>query len=54
MSFDKLIAVLAPNFADKQHTLFLGRGNFYPIAMEAPLKLKRFYLYMQKPLPSVN
>ncbi|MCV5855475.1 SIS domain-containing protein, partial [Escherichia coli] len=25
---------------DKHHTLFLGRGEFYPIAMEASLKLK--------------
>ena len=31
---------LAPDFADKQHTLFLGRGPMWPIAMEGALKLK--------------
>lgn len=40
LAFDKEIEALAPDFADKQHTLFLGRGEFYPIAMEASLKLK--------------
>ncbi|WP_428773231.1 glutamine--fructose-6-phosphate transaminase (isomerizing) [Vibrio sp.] len=34
------IEALAEDFADKHHTLFLGRGEFYPIAMEASLKLK--------------
>ncbi|MDE1336444.1 glutamine--fructose-6-phosphate transaminase (isomerizing) [Vibrio aestuarianus] len=40
LSFDKEIEALATDFADKHHTLFLGRGEFYPIAMEASLKLK--------------
>jgi glucosamine--fructose-6-phosphate aminotransferase (isomerizing) len=40
LAFDKPIAALAPDFADKQHTLFLGRGEYYPIAMEAALKVK--------------
>jgi glucosamine--fructose-6-phosphate aminotransferase (isomerizing) len=40
LSYDKAIEALAPDFADKHHTLFLGRGEFYPIAMEASLKLK--------------
>ena len=31
---------LAEDFADKQHALFLGRGDQYPIAMEGALKLK--------------
>ncbi len=31
---------LAEDFADKQHTLFLGRGPMWPIAMEGALKLK--------------
>ena len=31
---------LAEEFADKQHSLFLGRGEQYPIAMEGALKLK--------------
>jgi glucosamine--fructose-6-phosphate aminotransferase (isomerizing) len=30
----------AKDFADKQHTLFLGRGPMWPIAMEGALKLK--------------
>ncbi|WP_428776488.1 glutamine--fructose-6-phosphate transaminase (isomerizing) [Vibrio sp.] len=40
LAFEKQIQLLAEDFADKQHTLFLGRGEFYPIAMEAALKLK--------------
>jgi len=31
---------LAEEFADKNHSLFLGRGDQYPIAMEGALKLK--------------
>ena len=31
---------LSQAFAEKNHTLFLGRGQQYPIAMEAALKLK--------------
>ncbi|QLB20649.1 glutamine--fructose-6-phosphate aminotransferase [Vespertiliibacter pulmonis] len=38
--FDKEIEKLSEDFADKHHTLFLGRGEFYPIAMESALKLK--------------
>ncbi|MCM2679625.1 glutamine--fructose-6-phosphate transaminase (isomerizing) [Echinimonas agarilytica] len=34
------IEALAADFADKQHALFLGRGDQYPIAMEGALKLK--------------
>ncbi|PTB87417.1 glutamine--fructose-6-phosphate transaminase (isomerizing) [Pseudidiomarina aestuarii] len=34
------IEALAPEFADKYHSLFLGRGSQYPIAMEGALKLK--------------
>ncbi|MFT7561364.1 MAG: glucosamine--fructose-6-phosphate aminotransferase (isomerizing), partial [Flavobacteriales bacterium] len=34
------IESLAEEFADKQHALFLGRGDQYPIAMEGALKLK--------------
>lgn len=40
LSFDSQIEQLAEDFADKHHALFLGRGEFYPIAMEASLKLK--------------
>ncbi|MCK7460302.1 glutamine--fructose-6-phosphate transaminase (isomerizing) [Idiomarina aminovorans] len=34
------IEKLAQDFANKDHSLFLGRGNQYPIAMEGALKLK--------------
>ncbi|WP_026971754.1 glutamine--fructose-6-phosphate transaminase (isomerizing) [Aliagarivorans marinus] len=34
------IEALAEEFADMQHSLFLGRGSQYPIAMEGALKLK--------------
>ncbi len=34
------IEELAKEFADKHHSLFLGRGDQYPIAMEGALKLK--------------
>jgi glucosamine--fructose-6-phosphate aminotransferase (isomerizing) len=34
------IEKMAQSFADKNHALFLGRGTFYPIAMEGALKLK--------------
>ena len=40
LSCEKQIEVIAEEFADKHHTLFLGRGEFYPIAVEASLKLK--------------
>ncbi len=34
------IAKLAERFVHKQHTLFLGRGSNYPVALEGALKLK--------------
>lgn len=34
------IAAMAEAFVDKKHALFLGRGCFYPIALEGALKLK--------------
>ncbi len=34
------IADLAQEFVGKHHTLYLGRGSMYPIAMEGALKLK--------------
>ncbi|OOF70719.1 glutamine--fructose-6-phosphate transaminase (isomerizing) [Rodentibacter caecimuris] len=40
LAFDKEIEALAEDFAEKHHALFLGRGEYYPIAMEASLKLK--------------
>jgi len=40
LQLDEQISVLAEQFAEKQHALFLGRGTQYPIAMEGALKLK--------------
>jgi glutamine---fructose-6-phosphate transaminase (isomerizing) len=40
LELEPAIAQLAARFADKHHTLFLGRGPHYPVAMEGALKLK--------------
>ncbi|MEE3026275.1 MAG: glutamine--fructose-6-phosphate transaminase (isomerizing) [Pseudomonadota bacterium] len=40
LSTSEVIEALAEEFADKNHSLFLGRGAQYPIAMEGALKLK--------------
>jgi len=40
LALDKQIQALAEEFANKHHSLFLGRGSQYPIAMEGALKLK--------------
>lgn len=40
LNMDENIEALAEDFADKNHSLFLGRGEQYPIAMEGALKLK--------------
>ncbi|PKG39186.1 glutamine--fructose-6-phosphate transaminase (isomerizing) [Psychromonas sp. Urea-02u-13] len=40
LTMEKNIQHLAEDFADKHHSLFLGRGEQYPIAMEGALKLK--------------
>ncbi len=40
LGMDEAIESLAEDFADKHHSLFLGRGEQYPIAMEGALKLK--------------
>ncbi|MFL2555915.1 MAG: glutamine--fructose-6-phosphate transaminase (isomerizing) [Gammaproteobacteria bacterium] len=34
------VELMAKEFADKNHALFLGRGSFLPVAMEGALKLK--------------
>jgi len=39
-NLEKIIKTIAKNFKNKKHTLFLGRGASYPIALEAALKLK--------------
>lgn len=40
LAMDKTVEKLAESFAEKHHTLFLGRGEQYPVAMEGALKLK--------------
>ncbi|MDZ7852551.1 MAG: glutamine--fructose-6-phosphate transaminase (isomerizing) [Halomonas sp.] len=40
LKLEPAIAELAHGFAEKRHTLFLGRGAHYPVAMEGALKLK--------------
>jgi glucosamine--fructose-6-phosphate aminotransferase (isomerizing) len=40
LEMNELIKLLAEDFAEKQHALFLGRGPMWPIAMEGALKLK--------------
>lgn len=40
LTLDGQIKVLAEQFAEKEHALFLGRGTHYPVAMEGALKLK--------------
>lgn len=40
LNLTQAIKDLAEEFADKNHSLFLGRGEQYPIAMEGALKLK--------------
>ncbi|MCW8875682.1 MAG: glutamine--fructose-6-phosphate transaminase (isomerizing) [Kangiellaceae bacterium] len=40
LEMDKTIEQMAEEFVEKEHCLFLGRGEQYPIAMEGALKLK--------------
>ncbi len=40
LSLDGAIEELAEHFVEKRHSLFLGRGALYPVAMEGALKLK--------------
>jgi glucosamine--fructose-6-phosphate aminotransferase (isomerizing) len=40
LELDSRIELLAEQFVEKHHALFLGRGSYYPIAMEGALKLK--------------
>jgi glutamine---fructose-6-phosphate transaminase (isomerizing) len=40
LKMNDLLRLLAEDFAEKHHTLFLGRGPMWPIAMEGALKLK--------------
>ena len=40
LALEPAIKNLSELFSDKQHTLFLGRGSLFPIALEGALKLK--------------
>ncbi|GGK62058.1 glutamine--fructose-6-phosphate transaminase (isomerizing) [Amphritea balenae] len=40
LALDPAIQSMAEHFVDKHHTLFLGRGTIYPVAVEGALKLK--------------
>ena len=40
LQYDQRIQALSHHFTNKRHALFLGRGIYYPIAMEGALKLK--------------
>ncbi len=40
LALDPAIERIAEEFGEKHHTLFLGRGAQYPVAMEGALKLK--------------
>ncbi len=40
LKLNERIEILAEQFAEKHHALFLGRGTHYPVAMEGALKLK--------------
>ena len=40
LDLDERIMVIAEQFMEKHHALFLGRGTMFPVAMEGALKLK--------------
>ncbi|MCH9770528.1 MAG: glutamine--fructose-6-phosphate transaminase (isomerizing), partial [Gammaproteobacteria bacterium] len=48
LELDNQIRQLSQQLVDKQHALFLGRGRYYPIALEGALKLKEIsYLHAE-------
>lgn len=52
LKMDKQIEQLSHLFVNKAHTLFLGRGMQYPIAMEGALKLKEISYIHAEAYPS--
>jgi len=40
LALENTIEKVAEDFAEKEHSLFLGRGTMYPVALEGALKLK--------------
>jgi len=54
LELDGQIELLAEQFVEKHHALFLGRGSHYPIAMEGALKLKEISYIHAEAYPAVE
>jgi glucosamine--fructose-6-phosphate aminotransferase (isomerizing) len=52
LKLDSEIDEISEYFSDKEHTLFLGRGLYYPIAIEGSLKLKEISYIHAEAYPS--
>lgn len=52
LAMDDTIKIVAEQFVDKRHALFLGRGPHYPIALEGALKLKEISYIHAEAYPS--
>ncbi|MBT5577874.1 MAG: glutamine--fructose-6-phosphate transaminase (isomerizing) [Porticoccaceae bacterium] len=52
LQLDSVIEAMSESFANKQHALFLGRGEQYPIALEGALKLKEISYIHAEAYPS--
>ena len=52
LNLDKEIDDVSEYFSDKEHTLFLGRGLYFPIAVEGSLKLKEISYIHAEAYPS--
>lgn len=52
LKLDGEIDQISEYFSDKEHTIFLGRGLYYPIAIEGALKLKEISYIHAEAYPS--
>ncbi|NDT40936.1 glutamine--fructose-6-phosphate transaminase (isomerizing), partial [Francisella tularensis subsp. holarctica] len=52
LKLDTEIDQISEYFSDKEHTIFLGRGLYYPIAIEGALKLKEISYIHAEAYPS--
>ena len=52
LALDSVIEAVSESFANKQHALFLGRGEQHPIALEGALKLKEISYIHAEAYPS--
>lgn len=52
LKLDRKIEHMAQPFAEKYHSLFLGRGTLYPVAKEGALKLKELSYIHAEPYPA--